>query len=422
MRHINKIPDENEVNDVIKKYRLPFPVNGLENTSAKHVADFVFEHCKHLLPEELCHFFEGSDDYEKFEEDIKSYLIISWAMTDTFYNRPEYIESNFNLCKKMQRILVPREIEQGLCLKRSPSNNTKLLNSHVSVYLDLRISKRESKKYDTEEKELTKQADVPIFAAPFVMFLANYFDLVRFIGNSTEKIRVSNKINKDNLAGYLAASWSNFIHILGGLKGYKAYKNYNIFLFEKEFNIALASKILRLTAGLNESIKDEVVKVLSIAALLPNVNGRIQYLDMLFADPQHISFLNASVRSEWLSIITNNLLQMVYVTLPVMEKYFYGLMKSAMPAVVPEQQILIRKINGDMEPAELQRIINTIGVVLETSLTQKLDSLYLQVFKPVRPLEKNEWFDQIIFESEPRNVISKVVSSARELMFQEFRI
>ncbi|NTZ20965.1 hypothetical protein EXW96_26620 [Paenibacillus sp. JMULE4] len=264
MKNVSPLPEFEEIESMIEKYKLPDSLPKFH--SFEDISEFVIESCKHLFPEELYDFFWRSNQYDTFVNDIKLHFIISWLLTDSSYNNPQFLDSNHNLCKKMITILGPIEENQGFYGKRDPSNYMKELKKHVSPFLNLSMSKRKSKSYYIKEgaKKLTKQVDIPKYAAPYVIFLANYYDLIKITQGIRELSNEGNKkINIGNVKEYLEISWNNFTNVLDNLEEYNDFRACNLHLFEREFNFILISKIIKITQRLQEFAKNEAIKVLS---------------------------------------------------------------------------------------------------------------------------------------------------------------
>ncbi|WP_427180053.1 hypothetical protein [Paenibacillus sp. TC-CSREp1] len=317
MLHVNSIT-EKALEIVVENYHLPH--HGAQKTSNIYeLADYVFEKCYHLIPNDIKEFFEiGQEKNDIAKPDLIRHLIINAYMVQLIESEGKIHTSGafFNRVYNFIDVAIANNqpvwyLFEDKVVPRIAGEFSKKLSEH---WMDPGTS--------------TQANTFPSFIAPLVAFQAIHVDSHKVLkGHMDNQHSTSYFKQHKEVAKKLHLHFSdNFKFLLDQFPTIdrieRLFENnqmsyhpvLNRILFEREYQIGLANKIAILTMNESEEIKLQYYRLLSTLALLPNINGRLFYLP----------YIRTSGRMEKLS---SAFIGMALITIPVMESYFLFLLK-----------------------------------------------------------------------------------------------
>ncbi|MEK4508244.1 hypothetical protein [Paenibacillus sp. FSL K6-2524] len=349
MLHINSNALESEM---LKVYNLttecPSSIDTLEE-----LADFVVKETNHLIPEKIRTMIEGAWNQEgsKFTGSSLKKIIVKDLRDHILVNSIMVSE-----CKMGERVTV----------------DNKFLRSILENSLDTRLSKIQTKisikelLYDLDGNGdflSLKSGNCPKCISSMIGYVAiNYGshtflkggkrdhldsiikkeqgkweETIKHTSNMIEKTKLekdkdleTNSLTKELNERFHINYYNNFVSVLNSMEDPN--KSINLLLFEREYNLGLASEISRIG---NDAIKMIPVEVkneekywgkytdlLCVTALLPNINGRTLLARLIHS---YLLTCESSKRLVLLQDMMKSIIQMAVITIPVMESYFIRL-------------------------------------------------------------------------------------------------
>ncbi|WP_080831894.1 hypothetical protein [Cohnella massiliensis] len=296
--------------DTFEYYNLPKKCPDGINT-LEEIADFVFEECSEFIPEGLFWFFSDSED-DFFKYDLVNHIIIN-AYMGYLLEKDEYVQDRNGLLKIVDSVNFENLIMDE---KRGFFRNAARQFEKIGAYFDL--------------PKLENKYRIPRFLSGFLGFSIFYKD----IHNILKKEKIEN-----NLYSYKFISehittkyfhvyfYNNFCRVL---ELHTEFTLFNRLLFEREYNFALASEIAILSTQFSDfpDLLDEYEKLLSLAALLPNIIGRLHYIKSI-AFSEEIIQQSLSGRIDTTRKWINDLIELALIVIPLMESYFLYLIKNS---------------------------------------------------------------------------------------------
>ncbi|MED1872062.1 hypothetical protein [Brevibacillus borstelensis] len=304
-----------------------------EFSSPFELAESVFNKCFHLIPYDI-------RDFIKLD---KSDLILHMVMNAYIFQLTE-TEGHVNLSHAL--------IERFYRYFELAIANEKAYNLFGNKGKDiLRATRKHISNFITHWDLPTSGKDsriIPVFLVPLIMFQATHFDAHKVL-KSYKDSQHSWTYLKDikELSEFLHLNfYQNFKQLLDHFPGFNEiihfFENNQIsyqpllvrILFEREYQLGLASKIATLTIYHSKEIQNRLHRLLSILAMLPNVSGRLFYLPFILYKSLSAHFLrdlpggeNIVLESDQeklirIEAICKDLIGFALITIPVMESYF----------------------------------------------------------------------------------------------------
>lgn len=329
MYYINNLSQEQILN-IIRLYELPeqFP-------EERNLAEYVFDECHKLIPEVLNRYFyigTFSESYYKsdFRSELVNHLITNYEMVHLIESN-QHIQNTGALFEKVDNFFLNQASDNEYPLSDLSNNEERARNAkrnfhEIGSYLEL--SRTDEKKYT-----------IPKLAAPFISNLAVNYSTHKVL-KRTEETQQSDTYLKKNTAvseklhlnfyenfNFLLNNFSKLpdIEKVYGIKKIKGkyqekidvQATINRVLFEREYNLALANRITLLLTNKKLVAKENLEWLLSLFSLLPNINGRLEYVTSLFSD--ECSEFEFSRNIEEVSLA---LIGLATIVIPVMELYY----------------------------------------------------------------------------------------------------
>ncbi|MCM3700341.1 hypothetical protein [Paenibacillus macerans] len=422
---------------LVENYHLP--LHGAQKISNIYeLADYVFEKCYHLIPNDIKEFFEIGQEKTVFTKpDLIRHLITNAYMVQLIESEGKIHTSGafFNRVYNFIDIAIAKNqpvwyLFEDKVVPRIAEEFSKKLSEHWM-------------NRDTGKKANT----FPSFIAPLIAFQAIHVDSHRVLKGHMDNQHSSSyfKQHKEATKKLHLHFSNNFKFLLDQFPNIdrieRLFENnqmiyhpvLNRILFEREYQIGLANKIAILTMNESEEIKLQYYRLLSALALLSNINGRLFYLP----------YIRTSGRMEKLS---SAFIGMALITIPVMESYFLFLLKkkgfsvnaSAMqrfmnekdffidvrtqPEAIPgiRNQIFAAKLGlqwelADMPFEHIKNILIVLNKVAEIQ-TSHLNDIYLN---PYDFLKNNGYdkYDLFLFNENKDRMIEALSQVVKEKYF-----
>ncbi|ADO54210.1 hypothetical protein [Paenibacillus polymyxa] len=334
MKYIH-LMDEAQRLKILKKFKLPLgkPLQGYSQEEADELTEddifaFVYKQCEKYIPDRLIRLFENVDELASFKKGVKEHLIMN-----------SYIVSNINILTGPEEkdtsntrgiARIGKEIKR-LGNELLPDMNNGNYVAHIveeelvgvlQRYFDLEPYKRESSKAKGGFKDDVK---VPYLVKPFIYFVT----CINSIYKKLEKKEYSRE-----LFGGISALFEEI------LKSYTEEQQIvSRYLFEREYSVRLINRINDNVELHGDQDIRELKKLFGFFAVLPNVDSRLEYLDVINKSLLNGSFTKSSSGkygehsynekidnpSIWFDEVRLIILQFALVTLPLMELYHYEL-------------------------------------------------------------------------------------------------
>jgi len=328
-------PSHETINDMIKYYNLP-DVGPETFPNLIKVAEYVFASCFHLIPTEIKNFFNiNKDSTSLIKSEILLHMIINAHMSQLYTTEGNVKRTGALLTKVFNFYLIS------------------LANSKtVYDFFGSKDTPRVAKAF----LENHSCSTIPAFAAPLIAFQALHSDAHKVLKDLKNSDHSKNfcKHNKDIASKLHLNFYDNFIYLVDNFLSIKSverqfehnspsyHPTLNKMLFEREYNLGLASKIMMMTLHLPYEMRIKYIRLLAVASMLPNINGRLFYITSIFTGNARSALNPQAIDGEELNMLPTNenehlsrlrklsrgLLGMSLITIPVMETFFlYNLSK-----------------------------------------------------------------------------------------------
>lgn len=335
MLHINSV-SEDSMKTLAKLYHLPLS-GPSEIYHPSKLAEYVFERCFHLIPRRLMEFFKVNS---LFKSELILHMIIN-AHIVQLTELEGYVELKGAL---FARIFDFYNIAVA---------NDKSVYNLFGIKNVPRLSKDHLSKLCTHwmfPSLDNASGAIPAFLVPLIAFQTIHFDSHKVLKDSSDSHHswTYMKNNKDMSKMLHLHFYDNFKYLLDHFptidKIERTFSNnqlsyhstLNRILFEREYNLGLASKIVMMIMNYPEEVQKSYYPLLGIAAMLPNINGRLFYLTSMFTGnisefinqltPQDDFIIQESItlneKLVRIEKISRDLIGMALFTIPVMEVYF----------------------------------------------------------------------------------------------------
>lgn len=350
MKFIQEICLDNEMEnlkELFYKCNLPQRMpkkNSKEHRTLIEIGMFVYKHCEDLIPERLRNLLKtldkvnNSKEYINFEKDLLKDVILNVKMKYLYTKTLKeslYIKSND---KEIKRIIEKlNELYSDISSNElyyeekfnieSRKGYSDTIDKHIKSFFRLTESTKTNSANNKKKKEIT-HANIPDISSNFLIYTAIMYT------------RFHKKWGKFSLDKYddLKKHTDVFKKVVNDCS---SNKDIELSLFEKTYNIQLVEDIIRNTQDIDKEDLNKVYKKLSLACLLPNVNSRGKYIEILTKNKRMVvlnedehgygygfgsSIFNYNIELDaWLETMESIILQMALVTIPMMELYFYYL-------------------------------------------------------------------------------------------------
>lgn len=295
------------------------------------IAEYVYEECSCLIPDEIKDMVRINSDLVAFESEILSSLIINAAIVQ--------LEEKHGSVTRNGALLG----RVGEYLEKEVSNRT-----IVDMYRGKELADMAERHFTTLAEELCLNDDnnkysIPVVAAPFASYIAASYDIHKVLNEISYSVHsksfmeeCTNKYKETFHIHYLNSYLKfldDFVRIPNitkafGIKKYNGiydkevpfFYSVNRILFEREYNLQLASQIYMETKN-NSIFKSEYSDLLCILSLFPNLFGRIEY----------VRWLSKNIKDKKKTYILDDvfvaLLGFSLITIPIMESYFLYLQR-----------------------------------------------------------------------------------------------
>jgi len=286
-----------------------------------------------LIPASLIDLFEHEELLELISDELKQYLTLNiWAAG---IDEPVNEDDIFPYVKTLMDELSHKEASEALILNkeermdiRNTGDSAMNLPRHENPVLAASLF-------------MSKRKDTPNYSLPFNAFVSVYNsihnDLKHIKGKRnmvvTYKAYEFNQIPQRTLYNRFHKYFDSILHNLPNRES-----KINKVLFEREYNLVLASQINNATKDLSGPFREWSRRVLSLAALLPTVEGRLilieQYTNhqLLILEGNNFGALQISPRFDTLYNamlkLAADLLSMALIAIPVMEMIFVSELNS----------------------------------------------------------------------------------------------
>ena len=305
--------------------------SGLESIEIK--LDIAIEHCLQLIPSSLINLFDTEDLIGLMTDDLKRYLILNiWAAG---INQTIDEGDIFPYVENLINVVSVKEASQGLNLNKEEINNIR--NNYDSA-INL---PRNNDAQNVTSSLMKERGNLPNYTLPFNAFISVFSNIHNelkhnkgkrpsvesykmFSLNSTPQRKLQNRFYQ-----YFDAT----LHNLSIRE-----RNINKVIFEREYSLVLASQIDNVTKGLSGSFGEWSRRVLSLASLLPTVEGRIQIIEqykshqllILEGNRFGVPSIQPKLATLYESMLklADDLLSMALIVLPIMEIKFLSELKN----------------------------------------------------------------------------------------------
>lgn len=332
MLYINS--NSSEIKEVLDIYKLP--VSGPEISQPGLLAEYVFEKCYHLIPNDIKKFFNVEIKTSSFFKAELIWHIITNAYMVYLSETEGNVNRNGALFSKVSDFFYTsiakrdpvRDLFEGKDIHRAAKERMKKMGD----YWMLPLSNSHSH-------------FIPAFVSPLLAFQVMHADSHKVIKDYTNSEHSYNfqRRNKDESRNVHLHFYDNFKYLLDNFPNIdkihglfeknqlRYHPTINRILFEREYQLGLASKIATSTYLFSDEFKKRFFQILSPLAMLPNINGRLYYLtSMLLRQDLVRSSMIGSLDSNLATThsLCTSLIGMALITIPVMESYFLYLWKN----------------------------------------------------------------------------------------------
>lgn len=280
MLHIRFVTQEN-IEAILHNYNLPEQCSG-EVQSPLSLAKYVFDTCAKFIPRRLRdHLTVSQAILPIVKNDLCLHIIINAFMAKLYLSN-ENVKNNGALFTVVADLLT-----------QSVANNDNVMDlfgDHDVV----RIAKEQfatiGNYLNLPSEGNNKGYHIPSFLAPYIGYLSTNYNIHKLLKNYKESTFHTNSFvrkNRDLSDKIHLHYYDNFSFLLNSFnnikigerlfkeKKYDHYPALNKIIFEKEYHLGLASKITVMTNAYPLEIRLQYQKLLCLASLLPNINGRL---------------------------------------------------------------------------------------------------------------------------------------------------
>lgn len=312
------------------------PVRLLGQSEMTETASFVFDSCKHLLPEDInADLFDRICNQIDLKQDLCSHLIVAGLLSNKYNVSPVDFKDNLRAIEGFMNIMeMGMDKDNGPKQVKEMTTYKNILDQQVAEYLKLIREEKRSIKTN----KLQMHTCVRVFFFPFIFYMIFNYRLVKAVSENnfrnSEEIfdavdhfqLIFDKYNDqldDPDSGYFNSTYE-FIHM--DENTFDEFVLLNSVLFEREFNFQLITTIAKHVKELQSLINEEDVmirinKTMSLLCLLPNVTTRREYARIISDISKDIS-LQHNQKLALLEDMQDILLHLSLITIPMMEKLF----------------------------------------------------------------------------------------------------
>lgn len=465
MLYINSISKE-AIESLLTIYNLPAECPQ-DVTTPLELMDFAFKVCYELIPYRIREHFEIGHNiiYPLIKEDLGLHMLFNAFMVQLFETRG-IVKNNGSLFTRIsdclgEAIANDKNVWNLFGDKVDIPRNAKNNFSDIAEYMMLSRSNTNTK------------YEIPDFLSPLIAYVAVNYDSHKVLKDYKDSQHSSSYLmnNKgiseklhlnfyDNFK-YLLDNFSNIYKVerLFNNSEYSHHTTINRMFFEREYNLGLASKIVVMTLHYPSDIKKQYQKLLSLASLFPNINGRLYYVSSILTGILGVSSdgnTNRSLTSGGTFTLDENLvrirefarsfIRMALIAVPVMEAYFLYLWKKSKKGFnVEEMKKLMEDYEGKkfihkksqpepflertfgfssydewqlaelsfMEIREVLKIINEVKDIQRKSLR----TIYLN---PYKYLKEHKYDDFSLMISKEEGNIFGIINNVSEIIEEQY--
>lgn len=469
MLYINSVSETMETLKSI--YQIHEPKE--EISSSTKLAEYVFNECYYLIPQSIRDFFNLEEEESKLKSELILHLIINAYMVQLI-ETDGYAKLSGALFTKIFNLynIAAANSEENTYHLFGDKDISRIAKDHFGKLLA----------HWMVPPSDNNPSAIPSFLVPLLAFQSIHFDahkvLKSYNNNQHSRTYLSNLDNNEKLH---LDFYNNFKYLLDRFLTLKKFERIfenkqvtyhptiNRILFEREYHLGLASKIIMMVMHYPEEIKNRYIRILSLAAMLPNISGRLFYLTNIFIGNIHFHQIEPMSEDEFkienliteeekfikIESICKDLIGMSLITIPVMESFFLYLWKNRngtfdndnMKKVMSKYEKIVfnddpvksegtktegaadnmfgYKLNGEWELAELpfsdfRDLLKIINKITE-SQRQKLRNIYLT---PYQFLEKNSYdtYNLLILKRNKYNIqalIEAISEVVEEIVFED---
>ncbi|MBY9078935.1 hypothetical protein [Paenibacillus sp. CGMCC 1.18879] len=319
---------------ILEQFNLELDYDKVQIDSS--LAQFVFDKCQHLIPFKILELFRRKGKLDEFIKDITEHLDFKYGIIECIGGKKESIVIRNDLYIK--GVLESLEKLENYRYNNNVSNYLNYLKKDLCHDLNLEIiEKPRTGFHNLKKNNMIEQVAVPEILAPYIFFMALNYDM-----NS------SLKKNRADSLSYLAQKTEAYYDLISQYEDFQ--RSLCLYQFEQNYHLGLRKQIIKHLSRFSNRNKEDAAKVLSLAALLPNIQGRLTYVQVLadsisqmhsdqmdFESEMYWMQYNKHTLGEealWMSRTIDILLRLSIVTIPVMELYYYHL-RSQMSLISP---------------------------------------------------------------------------------------
>lgn len=294
--------------------------------------DIAVKKSLQLLPDSLIDLFEHEELLDLISDELKQYLTLNlWAAgISESVNEGDILPYVQNLMNGVS----DKEASEALTLDEEEKINIR--NTGDSA---MNLPRHDNPILATS-LYMSKRKDMPNYSLPFNAFISVYNSIHNDLNHIKGKRSMieaykAYKFNHTPQRTLYNRFHNYFDSILHNLPNRET--KINKVLFEREYNLVLASQINNATKDLSGSFREWSRRVLSLAALLPTVEGRLVLIEQYtshqllilegngFGTPQISP--NRDTRNNAMLKLAADILSMALIALPVMEMIFVSELK-----------------------------------------------------------------------------------------------
>jgi hypothetical protein len=411
LKRIKTMLSDEPRNSFLKKYNTKnfslfsstiFDASGLDLVSQK--LDMAVKQNLLLISDRLINVFENEDLFEYISDELKQYLILNiWAArVDQSINEndiPFYVQNLID-------VVSDKESSESYNV-----NEIKEKKVRKVIYSVMNLPRHDNQ--DAPVSLMSKRKDIPKYSLPFNTFISVYESIDKELKNIKGKRKFvddykSHKSNHSPERRLYNRFYDYFDACLLNLPNREIL--INKVLFEREYNLVLASQINMIIKDLPDSSRDLSRRVLSLAALLPIVEGRLVLIEQFKNYLLHILEgsglgplqLSPSRDTLYDSILkfATDLLSMALIVLPVMELNLLSILEHEEQPILEElsyNEPIHLKMN-DVEDIDKTLIeINHVQAIYNKNKLWDVQSLLEQFLVE----DLNSFLDEKLLDDDP---------------------
>lgn len=302
---------------LLELYDLPKDFPDLSGRTLNQQAEFAFNACLHLIPSAFLQHITGVGSFSSFKEELIMHITLNAFMVGAS-------ESEGSLMKKGVFLETVGHYFTSR-IENKDKNFIDLFRGKELSDLSIRHFKDIGEYLSLKRSNNKKSFEISVLAAPFISFMANTYDahlvLKSYKPSQQSKtfLQGTKEISGDlhfhfrNNFNYFLNSFQNINKIETHYNDSKIslHTTINKMLFEREYNLGLANNIAVLTQHMEQPERQKYELLLSLAALLPNIMGRLKYIMSII-----------SSKKDMHDDLFLALINIALITIPVMEVYF----------------------------------------------------------------------------------------------------